>query len=226
MLPRDGGDITPLEQVAGPPVSPRENPLAGWRLPEKREAAPAALQPRLSAQMKITGRICRIGPGLRLRFLPRPGLRPSGSRLTAVIRSSGPTSPGRLLTHPPGSAEPAGAVSGLRYGPMRENPGLQRPLRSRRPCRAGHGAPRTPAVRLPGCKAQRRFACRASRRCGGSLLISTSGAVTRFSPCRRGLIQPQPATPVQGEVNSPQNFLPARQKLLRSAPDGRVRPWQ
>ncbi|EMQ9353524.1 hypothetical protein WI371_004007 [Salmonella enterica] len=31
-----------------PPVSPREKPLAGWRLPEKREAAPAALQTRLS----------------------------------------------------------------------------------------------------------------------------------------------------------------------------------
>lgn len=30
------------------PVSPRENPLAGLRLPEKREAAPAALQTRLS----------------------------------------------------------------------------------------------------------------------------------------------------------------------------------
>ncbi|EJY2237459.1 hypothetical protein OFW54_002983 [Salmonella enterica] len=128
MLPRNGGDIAAPSRGTGMPVSPRENPLAGWRLPEKREAAPAALQTRLSAQMKITGRItCRMRPGLRLRFLPRPGLRPSGSRLTAVIRSSGPTPPGRLLTHPPGSAEPAGAVSGLRYGPMRENPAVQHP---------------------------------------------------------------------------------------------------
>lgn len=127
MLPRDGGDITAPEQGTGMPVSPRETPLAGWRLPEKREAAPAALQPRLSAQMKITGRICRMRPGHCLRFLPRSGLRPSGSRLTAVIRSSGPTPPGRLLTHPPGSAEPAGAVSGLRYGPVRENLAVQHP---------------------------------------------------------------------------------------------------
>ncbi|EHU8664159.1 hypothetical protein PF285_003714 [Salmonella enterica] len=87
--------------------------------------------------------------------------------------------------------------------------GLLRPFRSRRPWRAVSCAFRTPAVRLPGCKAQRRFANRASRRCGGSLLISASGAVTRFSPCRRGLIQPQPAAlAVQGEMNSPQNFLP------------------
>ncbi|SRI69260.1 Uncharacterised protein [Shigella sonnei] len=46
--------------------------------------------------------------------------------------------------HPPVSAEPAGAVSGCRYGPMSEKPGLQRPFRSRRPCRAGNGAPCTP----------------------------------------------------------------------------------
>ncbi|WP_204903634.1 hypothetical protein, partial [Salmonella enterica] len=38
--------------------------------------------------------------------------------------------------------------------------GLLRPFRSRRPWRAVSCAFRTPAVRLPGCKAQRRFACR------------------------------------------------------------------
>ncbi|EIJ2794616.1 hypothetical protein LIR93_005005, partial [Escherichia coli] len=50
-----------------------------------------------------------------------------------------------LLAHPPVSAEPAGAVSGCRYGPMRENPGLQRPERSRRLCRAVACAPGIPA---------------------------------------------------------------------------------
>ncbi|MDD7868412.1 hypothetical protein E0I04_025725 [Escherichia coli] len=30
----------------------------------------------------------------------------------------------QLLAHPPVSAEPAGAVSGCRYGPMREKTGL------------------------------------------------------------------------------------------------------
>ncbi|EJG5470360.1 hypothetical protein NAD57_004501, partial [Salmonella enterica] len=33
-----------------------------------------------------------------------------------------PDSDRQLLAHPPVSAEPAGAVSGCRYGPMRENP--------------------------------------------------------------------------------------------------------
>ncbi|HIA7946260.1 TPA: hypothetical protein ACWSBR_005839, partial [Escherichia coli] len=55
-----------------------------------------------------------------------------------------PDSDRQLLAHPPVSAEPAGAVSGCRYGPMSEKPGLQRPFRSRRPCRAGNGAPCTP----------------------------------------------------------------------------------
>ncbi len=55
-----------------------------------------------------------------------------------------PDSDGQLLAHPPVSAEPAGAVSGCRYGPMRENPGLQRPFRSRRLCRAVTCAPCTP----------------------------------------------------------------------------------
>ncbi len=44
----------------------------------------------------------------------------------------------QLLAHPPVSAEPAGAVSGCRYGPMSEKPGLQRPFRSRRKRRSLH----------------------------------------------------------------------------------------
>ncbi|EEZ5177407.1 hypothetical protein C3U77_004953 [Escherichia coli] len=55
-----------------------------------------------------------------------------------------PDSDRQLLAHPPVSAEPAGAVSGCRYGPMSEKPGLQRPFRSRRPCRAVTCAPCTP----------------------------------------------------------------------------------
>ncbi|HBE9137027.1 TPA: hypothetical protein KNG93_004201 [Escherichia coli] len=35
-------------------------------------------------------------------------------------------------------------------------------------------------------KGQRRFANRASRRCGGSLLIACRVPHTRMSPCRRG----------------------------------------
>ncbi|CSW34164.1 Uncharacterised protein [Shigella sonnei] len=55
-----------------------------------------------------------------------------------------PDSDRQLLAHPPVSAEPAGAVSGCRYGPMSEKPGLQRPFRSRRLCRAVTCAPCTP----------------------------------------------------------------------------------
>ncbi|WP_181777784.1 hypothetical protein [Escherichia coli] len=53
---------------------------------------------------------------------------------------------GELLSYIIGAdtAEPAGAVSGCRYGPMSEKPGLQRPFRSRRLCRAVTCAPCTP----------------------------------------------------------------------------------
>ncbi|MBW6098379.1 hypothetical protein HT118_17335 [Escherichia coli] len=73
-----------------------------------------------------------------------------GSRLPwrhPVVR---PDSDRQLLAHLPVSAEPAGAVSGCRYGPMRENPGLaatvpvapplsRRGLRSRHPGKKAAG---------------------------------------------------------------------------------------
>ncbi|HBC5464688.1 TPA: hypothetical protein KEU89_004718, partial [Escherichia coli] len=69
-----------------------------------------------------------------------------------------PDSDRQLLAHLPVSAEPAGAVSGCRYGPMRENPWLAAtvpvaPPLSRRGLRSWH-----PGKRPPGCKGQRRFA--------------------------------------------------------------------
>ncbi|MFK9497768.1 hypothetical protein ACJEKS_24365 [Escherichia coli] len=122
------------------------NPLAGWRLPETRGAAPAALPARLSGQKVVYG--CMPGTGVMFRdtvtvsgcFLLRPLRLPAAWR-HPVVR---PDSDRQLLAHPPVSAEPAGAVSGCRYGPMRENPGLQRPFRSRRLCRAVTCAPCTP----------------------------------------------------------------------------------
>ncbi|ENI6329282.1 hypothetical protein ABZL23_005325, partial [Escherichia coli] len=112
-----------------------------------------------------------------------------------VVRSD---SDRQLLAHLPVSAEPAGAVSGCRYGPMRENPGLAAtvpvaPPLSRRGLRSLH-----PGKRPPGCKAQRRFANRASRRCGGSLPVVVSGAIHLFKPLSPGQRQPQPSPPVQG----------------------------
>ncbi len=78
--------------------------------------------------------------------------------------------------------------------------------------------PALPASRQrpPGCKGQRRFANRASRRCGGSLLIACRVPHTRMSPCRRELIQPQPAALTVGVNEQPTNFYPEPGKILRS----------
>ncbi|ECZ1643505.1 hypothetical protein F7T71_21200 [Salmonella enterica] len=111
-----------------------------------RGAAPAALPARLSGQKIVYG--CMLGTGAIFRdtvtvsgcLLLRPLRLPAAWR-HPVVR---PDYDRQLLAHPPVSAEPAGAVSGCRYGPMREKPGLQRPFRSRRLCRAVTCAPCTP----------------------------------------------------------------------------------
>ncbi|EFO2009259.1 hypothetical protein DTI27_27520, partial [Escherichia coli] len=54
-------------------------------------------------------------------FLSHAHLRLPAAWRHPVVR---PDSDRQLLAHLPVSAEPAGAVSGCRYGPMRENPGL------------------------------------------------------------------------------------------------------
>ncbi|HGW7851136.1 TPA: hypothetical protein ACNRI6_003102 [Escherichia coli] len=111
-----------------------------------RGAAPAALPARLSGQKIVYG--CMPGTGAIFRdtvtvsgcLLLRPLRLPAAWR-HPVVR---PDYDRQLLAHPPVSAEPAGAVSGCRYGPVREKPGLQRPFRSRRLCRAVTCAPCTP----------------------------------------------------------------------------------
>ena len=69
---------------------------------------------------------------------------------------------------------------------LTQNPGLAAtvpvaPPLSRRGLRSRH-----PGKRPPGCKAQRRFANRASRRCGGSLPVVVSGAIHLFKPLSPG----------------------------------------
>ncbi|EGD7783190.1 hypothetical protein [Escherichia coli] len=89
-----------------------------------RGAAPAELPARLSGQKVVYG--CMQGTGVIFRdtvtvsgcLLLRPLRLPAAWR-HPVVR---PDSDRQLLAHPPVSAEPAGAVSGCRYGPMRENP--------------------------------------------------------------------------------------------------------
>ncbi|HBN3074860.1 TPA: hypothetical protein L2E96_004796, partial [Escherichia coli O25b:H4-ST131] len=98
----------------------------------------------------------------------------------------------------PVSAEPAGAVSGCRYGPMRENPRLAAtvpvaPPLSRRGLRSWH-----PGKRPPGCKAQRRFAHALFVVAAGPCPLLCPVPYTCLSPCRRGQRQPQPSPPVQG----------------------------
>ncbi|SMB39909.1 hypothetical protein ECWI1_P4842 (plasmid) [Escherichia coli] len=109
-----------------------------------------------------------------------------------------PDSDRQLLAHLPVSAEPAGAVSGCRYGPMRENPGLAAtvpvaPPLSRRGLRSWH-----PGKRPPGCKAQRRFAHALFVVAAGPCPLLCPVPFTCLSPCRRGQRQPQPSPPVQG----------------------------
>ncbi|WP_213666815.1 hypothetical protein [Escherichia coli] len=84
-----------------------------------RGAAPAALPARLSGQKVVYG--CMQGTGVIFRdtvtvsgcLLLRPLRLPAAWR-HPVVR---PDSDRQLLAHPPVSAEPAGAVSGCRYGP-------------------------------------------------------------------------------------------------------------
>ncbi len=85
---------------------------------------------------------------------------------------------------------------------------------------------RHPGKRPPGCKAQRRFAQRSSslRRVPAHCL---PGATHPLSPCRRGLIQPQPAAlTVQGNEQPTKFFTRNPVKNFAFCPDRCVRPWQ
>ena len=173
--PRSGGGL---------PVSPREKPLAGWRLPEGKRAT-LARRPLPFLMLCFCGYCayycyccsssCSFLSSPVYGFPGRPpggaGCRERSQR--SCLRPDGLPS----LTQNPGFAA-TGTVA---------------PPLSRRGLRSWH-----PGKRPPGCKGQRRFANRASRRCGGSLLIACRVPHTRMSPCRRGHRQPQPSPPVQG----------------------------
>ncbi|MGC6746897.1 hypothetical protein ACP0HM_35690 [Escherichia coli] len=134
---------SPLRRGYGP-AGPPEKPRQAYACLKCRRAAPAALPFPARHGVRHFFLLCRFCCS---DFRRRGHLRLPAARRHPVVR---PDSDRQLLAHPPVSAEPAGAVSGCRYGPMSEkNRGLQRPFRSRRPCRAGNGAP----ALLTVCKA-------------------------------------------------------------------------
>ncbi len=147
-----------------------------------------------------------------------------GSRLPGGIRSSGPTPTGscwRTCQSPPNPLARFRAVATVRCVKTRAC--------SDRSGRAASVAP-WPALGIPAKDrrdvGQRRFANRASRRCGGSLPVVLSGAIHLFKPLSPGQRQPQPSPPVQVKCTSRKTFAQKQAKLLRSAPDSRFRPWQ
>ncbi|GCW11145.1 hypothetical protein HmCmsJML061_03282 [Escherichia coli] len=170
---------------------PARKPLAGWRLPEGMRATlarrplpfPFVMCPECFFLMLCFCGYCSSSSSSSFRSSPVYGF------------------PGR----PPGGAgcRERSQRSCLRPGglpSLTQNPRLAAtvpvaPPLSRRGLRSWH-----PGKKTPGCKEQRRFANRASRRCSGSLLIACRVPHTRMSPCRRGHRQPQPAAlTVQGK---------------------------
>lgn len=106
--------------------------------------------------------------------------------LSAVMLRTEPAS--LSLPGPSGSGFPS-----LRRGRLAASVPDAPPL-SRRCLRSLH-----PGKKPPGCKAQRRFARRAFRRCGGSLLIPVSGASHPFKSLSPGLRQARSSSSVQGK---------------------------
>ena len=169
---------------------PARKPLAGWRLPEGKRAT-LARRP-----LPFPFVMCPECFFLMLCFCGYCSSSSSSFRSSPVYAFSG---------RPPGGAgcRERSQRSCLRPGglpSLTQNPGFAAtgtvsPPLSRRGLRSRH-----PGKKTPGCKEQRRFANRASRRCSGSLLIACRVPHTRMSPCRRGHRQPQPAAlTVQGK---------------------------
>ncbi|CTW95238.1 Uncharacterised protein [Escherichia coli] len=111
---------------------------------------------------------------------------------------------------------------------LTRNPGLAAtvpvaPPLSRRGLRSRH-----PGKRPPGCKGQRRFANRASRRCGGCLPVVVSGAIHLFKPLSPGAKTATTVSASPGvKCTSRKTFCPkAGKKFCGLPPDSRFRPWQ
>ncbi|HCP5599397.1 hypothetical protein HEK42_024475 [Escherichia coli] len=90
--------------------------------------------------------------------------------------------------------------------------------------------PALPASRqkAPECKEQRRFANRASRRCGGSLPVVMSGAIHLFKPLSPGAKTATTVSASPGvKCTSRKTFCPkAGKNFCGLPPDSRFLPWQ
>ena len=170
---------------------PARKPLAGWRLPEGKRATlarrplpfPFVMCPECFFLMLCFCGYCSSSSSSSFRSSPVYGF------------------PGR----PPGGAgcRERSQRSCLRPGglpSLTQNPGLQRPFRSRRLCRAVACAPGIPAK---GRRDVRRNAVSQTALhvvAAGPCPLLCPVPFTCLSPCRRGLIQPQPAAlTVQGK---------------------------
>ncbi len=104
----------------------------------------------------------------------------------------------RIIMNPPFSRLRAGyrAVATVRCV---KTPGLQRPFRSRRLCRAVACAPGIPAKRRRDVRRNAVSQTALHVVAAGPCPLLCPVPFTCLSPCRRGLIQPQPAAPVQGK---------------------------
>lgn len=177
---------------------PARKPLAGWRLPEGKRAT---LTRRPLPFLFVMCPECFF---LMLFFCGYRACYCSSSFSSSSSSSSFRSSPAYGFSgRPPGGGgcRERSQRSCLRPGglpSLTRNPGLQRPFRSRRLCRAVACAPGIPAK---GRRDVRRNAVSQT-----ALHVVAAGACpllcpvpfTCLSPCSRGLIQPQPSPPVQG----------------------------
>ena len=169
---------------------PARTPLAGWRLPEGKRAT-LARRP-----LPFPFVMCPECFFLMLCFCGYCSSSSSSFRSSPVYGF-----PGR----PPGGAgcRERSQRSCLRPGglpSLTRNHGLQRPFRSRRLCRAVACAPGIPAKGRRDVRGNAVSQTALHVVAAGSCPLLCPVPFTCLSPCRRGLIQPQPAAlTVQGK---------------------------
>ena len=168
---------------------PARKPLAGWRLPEGKRATlarrplpfPFVMCPECFFLMLCFCGYCSSSSSFRSSpVYGFPGRPPGGAGCRERSQRS--------------CLRPGGLPS------LTQNPGLQRPERSRHPCRAVACAPGIPAKRRRDVRGNAVSQTALHVVAAGPCPLLCPVPFTCLSPCRRGLIQPQPAAlTVQGK---------------------------